>query len=119
MRTLLCLAFVSSTAFCSSALAAAPMDRADAEDLKDAVAGEYRLASGLDVRLSLVDQQLYADLNRHYRKRVFPVSPNLLSSHDGNLTIEYLPDGPIERIVIRHQRFPEGQRLGERSWLGK
>jgi len=119
MRALLCLAFVSSTAFCSSALAAAPMDRADAEDLKDAVAGEYRLASGLDVRLSLVDQQLYADLNRHYRKRVFPVSPNLLSSHDGNLTIEYLPDGPVERILIRHQRFPEGQRLGERSWLGK
>ena len=91
----------------------------DAQDLKDAVAGQYRLASGLDVRLSLVDQQLYADLNRHYRKRVFPVSPNLLSSQDGNLTIEYLPDGPVERILIRHQRFPQGQRLGERSWLGK
>jgi len=119
MRALLCLAFVSSTAFFSSALAAVPMDSGDASDLKYAVAGVYRLPSGLDVRLRLVDQELYVDLNRHYRKQVFPVSPNLLSSRDGNLTIEYLPDGPIERILIRHQRFPEGQRLGERSWLGK
>jgi len=47
------------------------------------------------------------------------VSENLLSSRDGNLTVEYLPDGPVERIVIRHRRFPEGQRLGERNWLGK
>jgi len=67
MRALFCIALVSSTAF-----AAVPMDHGDAEDLKYAVAGEYRLASGLDVRLNLVDQQLYMDLNRHYRKQVFP-----------------------------------------------
>ena len=114
MRALLCLAFVSSTAF-----AAVPLDRGDAEDLKDAVAGQYRLPSGLDVRLRLVDQQLYVDLNRHYRKQVFPVSENLLSSRDGDLTVEYLPDGPVERILIRHAHFPLNQRLGERNWLGK
>jgi len=119
MRVLLCLAFVSSTAFFSSSLAAPTPDRSDAEDLKDAVAGQYRLASGLDVRLRLVDQQLYVDLNDHYRRQIFPVSSNLLSSRDGSLTVEYLPDGPVERILIRHGRFPEGQRLGERSWIGK
>jgi len=119
MRALLCLAFVSSTAFCSSALAAVPMDSGDSSDLKYAVAGVYRLPSGLDVRLRLVDQELYVDLNRHYRKQVFPVSPNLLSSRDGALTVEYLPDGPVERILIRHAHFPLSQRLGEHSWLGK
>ncbi len=55
MRTLLCLAFVSSTAFCSTALADVPMDSSDASDLKYAVEGVYRLPSGLDVRLRLVD----------------------------------------------------------------
>jgi len=119
MRAVLCLAFVSSAAFVSSTLAAVPIDRAEGADLKDAVAGQYRLASGLDVRLRLVDQDLYVDLNRNYRKLVVPVASNLLSSRDGKLTIEYLPDGPVERILIRHQRFPAGQRLGERSWLGK
>jgi len=114
MRALLCLAFVSSTAF-----AAVPMDSGDEVDLKYAVAGQYRLPSGLDVRLRLVDQELYVDLNRHYRKQVFPVSENLLSSRDGSLTVEYLPDGPVERILIRDARFPYNQRLGERSWLGK
>jgi hypothetical protein len=114
MRALICLAFVSSTA-----LAAVPIDRGDAEDLKSDVAGQYRLASGLDVRLRLVDQDLYMDLNHHYGKQVFPVSGNLLSSRDGALTVEYLPDGPVKRILIRHERFPAGQRLGERSWLGK
>ena len=114
MRALLCLAFVSSTAF-----AAVPMDRGDAQDLQDAVAGEYRLVSGLDVRVHQVDQRLYIDLNRSYRKLVEPVAPNLLSSRDGNLTVEFLPEGPSKRILIRHTRFPSGQRLGERSWLGK
>jgi len=114
MRALLLLAFVSSTA-----LAAVPMDHGDARDLKDAAAGLYRLPSGLDVRLRLVDEQLYVDLNRHYRKQVFPVSENLLRSRDGNLTVAYMPDGPVERILIRHPSFPANQRLGERSWLGK
>jgi len=119
MRALLCLAFVSSAAFLSSALAAVPMDSGDEADLKYAVAGLYRLPSGLDVRLRLVDQELYVDLNRYYRKQVFPVSENLLSSRDGDLTVEYLPEGPVERILIRHAHFPAKQRLGERSWLGK
>ncbi|MEW6025076.1 MAG: hypothetical protein AB1807_23370 [Pseudomonadota bacterium] len=119
MRALLCLAFVSSTLFVSSSLAAVPMDSGDEADLKYAVAGLYRLPSGLDVRLRLVDQQLYVDLNRYYRKQVFPVSENLLSSRDGDLTVQYLPEGPVERIVIQHARFPVSQRLGERSWLGK
>ena len=114
MRALLLLAFVSSTAF-----AAVPMDRGAAEDLKDAVAGQYRLPSGRDVRLQLVDQDLYLDLNRHYRKQLIPVSDNLFSSRDGNVTVEYLPDGPVKRILIRHARFPENQRLGETSWAGK
>lgn len=114
MRALLCLAFVSSTAF-----AATPVDRAEAEDLKEDAAGLYRLDTGRDVRLRLVDRQLYVDLNRHYRKQVHPVSENLFSSDDGLLTVEYLPDGPVERIFIRHAGLPSNERLGETSWLGK
>ena len=114
MRALLCLAFVSSTA-----LAATPMDRGEARDLMDAAAGLYRLDTGRDVRLRMVDEQLYVDLNRHYRKRVFPVSENLFSSRDGSLTVEYLPDGPEERIVIHHTGLSPKQRLGEHSWIGK
>lgn len=115
MRTLLCLAFVSSSAFAG----AAPMDLGKALDLKRDVAGEYRLDSGLDVRLRLVNDDLYVDLNRYYRKQVFPVEENLLASRDGKLTVQYFPDGPVERILIQHERFPSNQRLGERSWFGK
>lgn len=114
MRTLLCLAFVSSTAF-----AATPIDRAEAEDLRADAAGVYRLDTGMDVRLTVVDQQLYLDLNRHYRRQLHPVSSNLLSSSDGRLTVEYLPDGPFERIFIRHGGLPPNERLGERSWRGR
>jgi len=114
MRALLCLAFVSSTAF-----AAAPINLGAAEDLKRDVVGQYRLDTGLDVRLQLIDDKLYLDLNRHYRKQMFPVEENLLVSRDGNLTVEFFPDGPVERILIRHERLPSGERLGERSWLGK
>lgn len=114
MRALLCLAFVSSTAF-----AATPIDHVEAEDLKEAAAGFYRLDSGRDVRLALVDQRLYVDLNRRYRKQVYPVSDNLLSSRDGRLTVEYLPEGPVERIFIRHVGLSPNEQLGETSWIGK
>ncbi len=114
MRALLCLAFASSTAF-----AATPMDLGAAMDLKRDVAGQYRLDTGLDVRLQLIDDDLYLDLNRHYRRKLFPVEENLLVSRDGKLTVEYFPDGPVERILIRHERIPSSMRLGERSWLGK
>ena len=54
MRALLCLALISSTA-----LAAAP----EAEQLKTDIAGQYRLETGREVRLTLVDDRLYLDLN--------------------------------------------------------
>ncbi|WP_312551641.1 hypothetical protein [Massilia sp.] len=113
MRALLCLAFASSTAF-----AAAPMDLGAAMDLKRDVVGQYRLDSGLAVRLQLIDDELYLDLNRRYRKHLLPVEENLVS-RDGNVTVEYFPDGPVERILIRHERLPSRLPLGERSWLGK
>ena len=77
------------------------------------------LFDGSNCGLRLVDRQLYVDLNRHYRKQVHPVSENLFSSDDGRLTVEYLPDGPVERIFIRPAGLPSNERLGETSWLGK
>ena len=109
MRTLLCLVFACTQA---AAVAAAPIDRGDAEDLKHDIAGEYRLETGRSVRLSVVDGTLYIDLNNADRKALHRVAPDLLASRDGSLTVEYLPEGSVERIRIRHERFPAGRRFG-------
>lgn len=107
MRTLLCLLVA-----CTQAAAAAPIDRGDAEDLIHDIAGEYRLETGRSVRLSVLDGTLYIDLNTTDRQALHPVAPNLLASRDGSLTVQYLPEGQAERIRIRHERFPAGQRVG-------
>lgn len=109
MRTLFCLLFACTLA---AAVAAAPIGRGEAEDLKRDIAGEYRLETGRSVRLSVLDGTLYIDLNNAQRKALHPVAPNLLASRDGSLTVEYLPEGQAERIRIRHERFPAGHRIG-------
>jgi hypothetical protein len=117
MRALLCLALMS--AFASTALAATPISRGDAIDLKNDVAGQYRLENGRDVRLVLTDDKLYLDLNRYYRKELLPIGDKMLASRDGRLTVQYMPDGPVERILIQHPALPASVRLGERSWRGR
>ena len=117
MRSLLCLVLA-----CANAVAAAPIDRGDAEDLKHDIAGEYRLETGRSVRLSVLDGTLYIDLSKTDRKALYPVAPNLLVSRDGSVTVRYLPEGQAERIRIRHDRirhdrirhdhYPAGQGLG-------
>ena len=114
MRALLCLALMS--AFASTALAATPISRGDAIDLKNDIAGQYRLENGRDVRLTLMDEKLYLDLNRFYRRELLPIADKMLASRDGRLTVQYMPDGPVERILIQHPELPASVRLGERSW---
>lgn len=109
MRALLCLALISSTA-----LAATP----EAEQLKTDIAGQYRLETGREVRLALVDDRLYLDLNHTYRKELLPVADRVLASRDGQLTVQFMPDGPVERILIRHPGLRAGERIGEASWRG-
>ena len=116
MRTLLCLVFVFA---CTHAAAATPLERSQAQQLKYEVAGEYRLETGRSVRLSLVDQQLYIDLNKRYRRALHSVRPNLLALRDGALTVRYILDGPAERILIRHERFSSKRRIGEERWVGR
>ncbi|MFC4933254.1 hypothetical protein [Massilia sp. GCM10023247] len=118
MRALLCLALVPA-ALATAAFASGPISRGDAMDLKRDIAGEYRLENGRDVRLALVEDRLYLDLNRHYRREVEPIAENVLASRDGSLTVQYLPDGPSDRIVIRHPELPANARLGEHSWRGR
>lgn len=117
MRTVLCLALISTLA--STAHAAPPISSGDAMDLKNDIAGHYRLENGRAVRLTLMDQNLYLDLNRHYRTELLPVADKVLASHDGKLTVHYMPDGPAERILIQHPELPANVRLGERSWRGR
>jgi hypothetical protein len=114
MRALLCLALVSSTA-----LAATPISRGDAAQLKDDIAGQYRLETGRDVRLTLVDDRLYLDLNRNFRKELLPVAQRTLASRGGRLTVEYMPDGPVDRILIKHPGLGTEVRLGEANWRGR
>ncbi|MDB5793272.1 MAG: hypothetical protein JWQ80_3296 [Massilia sp.] len=114
MRALPCLALIS--AFASTALAAAPISRGDAAELKLDIAGQYRLENGRDVRLTVMDERLYLDLNRSYRKELLPVGDKVLASRDGRLTVQYMPDGPVERILIQNPELPASVRLGERSW---
>ena len=107
MRSLLCLVLA-----CANAAFAAPIDQGDAENLKHDIAGECRLETGRSVRLSVLDGTLYINLNKAERKALYPVAPNLLVSRDGSVTVRYLPEGEAERIRIRHEHFPAGQRLG-------
>lgn len=116
MRTLLCLVFACVHA---AAAAATPIDRRQAEQLKYEIAGQYKLDTGRSVLLSLVDEKLYIDLNRSYRRELRPVAPNLLASRDGSLTVEYIVGGPAERILIRHAQFPANRRIGEDRWFGR
>jgi len=111
MRALLCLALVSSTA-----LAATPISRGEATQLKDDIAGQYKLETGRDVRLTLVDDRLYLDLNRNFRKELLPVAERTLASRDGRLTVQYMPDGPVDRILIKHPGLGADVRLGEANW---
>ncbi|QNA88508.1 hypothetical protein G4G28_08380 [Massilia sp. Dwa41.01b] len=113
MRALLCLAFVSTTV-----LASPSISRGDASELKFDIAGEYLLDNGRKIRMRLVDDELYLDLNRYRRHKLLPVTDRTLASRDGKLTVEYLPDGPAERIHIRYVGLPD-ERLGESSWLGR
>ncbi|MET0980765.1 MAG: hypothetical protein ABWY02_01595 [Telluria sp.] len=132
MRALLCLAFASSVAStaCAStaqvsttqipaALLSTPLSLGDAIDLKNEVEGQYRLENGRDVRLVQMDQKLYLDLNRYYRRELLPVADKVLASRDGKLTVQYMPDGPVERILIQHPALPANMRLGESSWFGR
>jgi hypothetical protein len=116
MRILPCLAFACAHAIAD---AATPTDPVQGEQLKSEIAGEYRLETGGDVRLSLVDERLYIELNNIDRKELRPVGPNLLVSNDGALTVQYMPEGPTERIQIRHERFPAGHRLGLYHMFGR
>lgn len=118
MRVLPCLALITA-ALASSAFAAAPIGSGEAMDLKRDVAGQYRLENGRDVRLSMIDDKLYLDLNRAFRRELLPVGDKVLASHDGRLTVQYMPDGPTEQILIQHPELPASVRLGERSWRGR
>jgi len=119
MRTLLCFILACTQA---AAGAAAPVDHVQAAQLsaqiKARIAGDYLLASGRSVRLSVIDERIYIDLNGSYRKELRPVAPNLLASRDGVLTVEWLPDSGTERIRIRHENYPHQRRLGEQRWAG-
>lgn len=119
MRTLLCLALVSTTTFAAASLAGTQISRGTATELKHDIAGHYRLDNGRAVRLTLVDDKLYLDLNRSYRKELKPVTDKVLASRDGRLTVQYITDGPVERILIQHPGLPASVRLGERSWRGR
>ena len=114
MRILPCLILA-----CAQATAAAtPISSGEATQLKYDVEGEYRLENGNSVRLSVVDNRLYIDLDRSYRKELQAVAPNLLASRDWLVTVHYMPDGGTKRIRIRHERYPAGRRIGEVRWSG-
>lgn len=115
MRILSCL-FLSSALACAGDAAQA-VEHQQAAQLKADVAGAYRLESGRSVRLTLAGDTLYIDLDNLYRRELHAVGPKLLASRDGTLTVEFLPDDPVERIRIRHTRYPEGRALGEYRWL--
>jgi hypothetical protein len=115
MRILPCLILACAQA---SAAAATPISSGEATQLIHDVAGEYRLDTGRSVRLSVVDDRLYIDLDRSYRKELEAVAPNLLASRDGLVTVEYMPDGGAERIRIRHERYSASRRIGEVRWPG-
>lgn len=114
MRPLLCLVFA-----CVHAAAATPIDNAQSRQLKYEIAGVYKLETGRSVRLVHVDEKLYIDLNRTYRRELRAVAPNLLASRDGKLTVHYMPQGSDRHILLRHEGFPAHRRLGEDGWLGR
>jgi hypothetical protein len=119
VRTLLCLVFACAHAAAVAAVAATPVDRARGEEIRSDIAGEYRLETGRSVRLSLLDGTLYIDLDNAHRRALYPVAPNLLASRDGALTVQYMPDGETERILIRHERYPADRRIGIYRMFGR
>ncbi|KQQ88962.1 hypothetical protein [Massilia sp. Leaf139] len=118
MRTLSCFCLLSALA-CAQPTVAQPIERQPDVQLKAGVASAYRLESGRSVRLTLVEDKLYIDLDNLYRRELRAVGPNLLASHDGTLTVEFMPDDPVERIRIRHTGYPAGREVGEVRWLDR
>jgi hypothetical protein len=87
MRILPCLILACAQA--TAAAAAPSISSGQATELKHDIAGEYRLETEHSVRLTVVDDRLYIDLDRSYRKELQAVAPNLLASRDGLLTAAY------------------------------
>lgn len=91
MRKLSFLSFVACSILAGSAMAGAP---APATYLVDAgqqheLEGVYKLSNGKTLRLTMVDDRLYADLSRTNRVHLVPAGPNTYTSRNGAISIVY------------------------------
>jgi hypothetical protein len=81
--------------------------------------GVYGLADGRRVRIVQADDRLYAELDKNRRLELFAAGPDTVASRDGALTVQYMPEGPTERIRIRHERYPASQQIGVYRVFGR
>lgn len=104
MRKISFISFVAGSILAGSALAGAPapatylIDAAQQHELE----GVYKLSNGKTLRLTMVDDRLYADLNRKTRVALAPIGPNTFASANGAISIVYQGEPSRGNIVLRY-----------------
>ena len=91
MRKFSFISFVAGSLLAGSALAAAPSPATyvvDTDQVSE-LEGVYKLSNGKTLRLTKVDDRLYADLNRHSRVYLAPAGRNTYVSPGGASSIVY------------------------------
>jgi hypothetical protein len=117
MRTLsiVCLA---TTLLAGSALAGSPAPAntgATAQQLEN-IEGAYKLSNGRVLRLSTVDNRLYAEVNGHHRTELVAAAENVFASRDGAIKVTYKPETEtsLEQIAVSFAR-DTGETLASAS----
>jgi hypothetical protein len=104
MRKLSFIFFVAGSILAGSAMAGAPapatylVDAAQQQELE----GVYKLSNGKTLRLTMVDDRLYADLSRHTRIHLAPTGPNTYASQGGAISISYRGEPAHGDIVLSY-----------------
>lgn len=107
MRTLsiVCLA---TTLLAGSALAdsPAPANTGPTAEQLQIIEGAYKLSNGRVLKLSTVDNHLYAEVNGRHKTELFAAAENVFTSRDGAIKVTYKPETgtSLEQIDVSFVR---------------
>jgi hypothetical protein len=119
MRTLsiVCLA---TTLLAGSTFASTPATDTDATAQQlQTMEGAYKLSNGCVVRLSAVDNRLYAEVNGHNRTELVATAENVFASRDGTIKVTYRPETEtsLEQVSVAFER--DGSASLARAFSGR
>jgi hypothetical protein len=106
-------------AFPAHATSSSPLPgfAATAEQLHN-IEGTYKLSNGRTLRLSAMDNRLYADLKGYYNTELVAVAENLFTSEDGEISVTIAPENSQDPLTISFNagsRAPLATGMSERE----